>query len=131
MEGQIFHDRGMIRMGKESFLEVGMGAGGLLFQGLILLAEGNLFLILYDSVGCTPIFLIFKGVALPEAHVLDGLLLFASLNAVRAPAAVPVLLERIGDLTGDGEADEARYQALLNCEPVPDPGAVPDRLSPI
>jgi hypothetical protein len=128
MEGRLFHDRGMIRIGKDGFLEVGIGGGGLLFEGPILLAEGNLFLMLYDSVGGTPIFLIFKGVALPKAHILDGLLLFASLNAVRAPAAVPVLLERIGDLTGDREADEARYQELLNREPVPEPGAVPDSL---
>ena len=128
MEGQLFHDRGMIRLGEDGFLEVGMGGGGLLFEGLVLPAESNLFLILYDSVGCTPIFLIFKGVALPKGHILDGLRLFASLNAVRAPAAVPVLLERIGDLTGDREADDAHYQELLNCEPVPKPGEVPSSL---
>jgi hypothetical protein len=114
MDGELLHDQGMFRIGASGMLEVRMGGGGLLFEGWMLPVEGDLFFILYDSVGFTPLFLIFKGVPLPKAHMLDGLLMFASLNAGRVPAAVPLVLERIGDLTGDRARDDATCGELLS-----------------
>lgn len=114
MDGRLLHDHGMMRIGANGMLEVRMGGSGLLFEGWMLPIEGDMFVILYDSVGFTPLFLILRGVPLPKAHMLDGLLMFASLTAGRMPAAVPLVLERIADLTGDRAADDATCQELLS-----------------
>jgi len=113
MPGAIFHDYGMIRRGAAGLLEFKMGGSGLLFDGWMLPVEGQLFAILFDTVGQTPVFLIFNGVSLHKAVQLDGLILAAALNAARTPSAYPVVLERLGDLSGDPEADEAEYAELL------------------
>ena len=63
--------------------------------------------------------LVFRGVALPRAMVLDGLLLLAGLDATRTPGALPIVLERIGDLSGDRAADDAHCETLSECEPQP------------
>jgi hypothetical protein len=112
MEGQFFHDYGMIRIAENGLLQVRMGSQGLVFEGIVFPAEGNIFSVLYDAVGATPLFLIFRGVPLPKADVLDGLMILAALNAERTPAAVPVLLERIGDLSGNAQDDD-QYCAQL------------------
>ncbi len=113
MEGTFFHDHGMIRLETNGLLSVRMGSSGLQFDGWALPAEGNLFVILYNSAGATPLFLIFRGVSLPKAEVLDGLLLMSALNAERSPAAFPIVLARVGDLTGDRAADEARCSEMF------------------
>ena len=128
MAGRMFNDHGMIRTGPSGLLEVRIGGAGLLFEGWMLPAEGNLFCLLYDSIGMTPLFLVFKGVPLPKVDLLDGLLLFAALNAGRTPAAVPVVLERIGDLAGDREADEATCRELIARNPVAGQDAVPETI---
>lgn len=108
-----FHDFGMIRVAPNGLLEVRMGGSGLRFDGWMLPAEGNVFVILYDATGFTPLFLIFRGVTLPKAVMLDGLLMLAALDAARTPAAIPLLLERIGDLSGDAAADDAACAELI------------------
>ena len=118
MGGQLFHDYGMIRTADNGLLEVKMGGAGLLFRGWALPLEGNLFAILDGAVGFTPLFLIFRGVPLPKATLLDGIALLAALDAARTPAAVPILLERVGDLAGDRETDDETCRALSAREPV-------------
>lgn len=113
----IFQDHGIIRVSANGLLEVRMGGAGLFFHGWIMLAEGNLFVIIHDSTGQTPLFLIFRGVPLPRAEVMEGILLMAALNAGRTPAAVPILMERIGDLSGDRAEDDAKCDALISRQP--------------
>jgi transcriptional regulator with XRE-family HTH domain len=114
--GDIFHDFGMIRRGADGLLRFKMGGSGLLFDGWMLPVEGQLFAILFDTVGQTPVFLIFNAVALHKAMQLDGLILAAALNAARTPSAYPVVLERIGDLTGDEEIDDEHCAELLRLD---------------
>lgn len=113
MEGTTFHDYGMIRQAANGLLQVRMGGSGLKFDGWMLPAEGNVFVILYDSTGFTPLFLVFRGITLPKAVVLDGLLMLAALDASRTPAAIPLMLERIGDLSGNAEKDDAECRELI------------------
>lgn len=89
-------------------------------------AEGSLFVILYNEAGATPLFLIFRGVPLPKADILDGLLLMSALNAERTPATVPILLERVDDLSGDRAADDARCKALFQNNSVVDESTIPE-----
>lgn len=122
----IFQDHGMIRLNPNGLLEVRMGGAGLYFHGWMMLAEGNLFVIIHDSTGQTPLFLIFRGVPLPRAEVMEGILLMAALNASRTPAAVPILIERIGDLSGNREEDDATCDDLITRQPTVSIDEIPD-----
>jgi hypothetical protein len=128
MPGKIFHDYGMIRRGAQGLLEFKMGGSGLLFDGWMLPVEGQLFAILFDTVGQTPVFLIFNGVSLHRAVQLDGLILAAALNAARTPSAYPVVLDRLGDLSGDVAADDAAYVELLARDTAATEESVPQSL---
>lgn len=124
MDQRLFHDYGMIRMGPAGLLEVTMGGAGLAFRGWALPLEGNLFMMLDGEVGFTPIFLIFRGVSLPLVTRLDGLLLMATLDGTRSPAAVPIVAERIGNLSGNREADDRRCAEMQGSEPFADEAVV-------
>jgi hypothetical protein len=125
MPNRFFHDCGMFRREADGLLNCRMGGSGLYFEGYVLPAEGQLFAVLYDSVGQTPIFLIINGTPLPKAEMLDGLVMAASLDPARTPAAYPIIFERIGDLTGDRVADDARCQELIALDNVAPEGSVP------
>ena len=125
MPGKLFFGYGIFRPSPTGFLEVRVGSSGLSFDGWGFVSEGNLFACLSDSMGCTPLFFIFKGVPLPKAMFLDGLLMLSGFDAARTPSAVPVIIERIGDLSGDDEADEATYAELLQRDSTAD-AEVPD-----
>lgn len=118
MPGRFFHDHGMVRRAANGLLQFKMGGTGLLFDGWLLPAEGQLFAILFDTVGLTPIFLIFNGVPLSKASLLDGIVMAAALNAARTPSAYPIVMERIGDLTGDVDADDDACAELLARDPL-------------
>lgn len=119
MPEQLFHDYGIIRRNANGLLEVRMRGAGLTFGGWMLPGEGNLFVFLDDPVGMTPLSLVIRGVSLPRAMVLEGLLMLAALDAGRTLGAVPILLERLGDLGADRAVDEARFERLL--EELPEP----------
>jgi transcriptional regulator with XRE-family HTH domain len=125
MPGRFFHDHGMIRRADNGLLEFKVGGAGLLFEGWLLLAEGQLFAILFDTVGQTPIFVIWNGVPLSKASFLDGIVMAAALNAARTPSAYPIVMERIGDLSGDRVADEATCAELFARDPLAAEGSVP------
>jgi len=128
MSERIFHDYGMIRRGDTGLLEVTMGGAGLSFKGWAMPLEGNLFVMLDGTVGFTPLFLIFRGVSLPKVTQLDGIVLLAALDGARTPAAMPILLERVGDLSGDRAADDLRCSEMGNDDPFEDEGCLSDQL---
>ena len=96
-----------------------MRGSGLAFDGWLFLLGGNLFVVLHDVTGGTPMSLVFRGISLPKAMVLDGILMMAALDGSRTLAAVPLVLERVGDLTGDRQADAARADELAHEMPLP------------
>ena len=119
MSDRLFHDYAMIRRAANGMLEVRIRGAGLAFAGWALPGEGNIFAFLQDPVGMTPMSLVFRGVTLPRAMVLDGLLLLAALDATRTPGAMPIVLERVGDLSGDTAADDANYDLMEDAAPEP------------
>ena len=129
MPDRIFHDYGMIRRADNGLLEVRMSGAGLNFTGWMMLGESNLFVYLDDPVGRTPLALMFRGVTLPRAMVIDGLLMLAALDPSRTLAAMPILLERIGDLSGAADADLARCDTMNFLEPEPLEPLSPDDLA--
>jgi hypothetical protein len=128
MRDQVFHDFGLIRRSGEGLLEVSMAGSGLGFAGWAFPLEGNLFAVLDQSVGFTPLFLIFRGVSLPKATMLEGIGLMAAMDAGRTPTAFPLFLERIDDLSGDNAADEARCKELSERQAHEDPDQVDETI---
>lgn len=128
MPGRFFHDHGIIRRAENGLLEFNVGGAGLKFDGWLLMAEGQLFAILFDAVGQTPIFVIWNGVPLSKASYLDGIVMAAALNAARTPSAYPIVMERIGDLSGDRAKDDATCAELFARDPQAPEGSIPDHL---
>jgi len=119
MPGDLFHDYGMIRRRDDGMIEVLMGGSGLDFTGYLFPVGGNISVFLYDRVGRSPVSVLCKGVALQRAMVLDGILMLAALDSARTPAAFPLIVERVGDLSGDREADDASYARIIEERPEP------------
>lgn len=120
MPGRVFHDYGLIRANGDGIAEVFMRGSGLDFRGHMLCSGGNLFTFLFDEVGRSPLSIILKGVTLPRAMVLEGIVMLAALDPSRTPAAMPIVLQRVGDLTGDRERDLALLDELSEAEPLPE-----------
>jgi hypothetical protein len=72
------------------------------------------------------VFAILNRVHRARIDVLDGVSLACMAGARGTPVAAAILLERIADLTGDPDADEARYEELLAEHPVAPDGSIPE-----
>jgi transcriptional regulator with XRE-family HTH domain len=74
------------------------------------------------------IFAIFNCVHRPRIDVLDGVTLACMADAGGVPVAAACLLERVGDLSGDDEADNAHYESLLAEHPIAPDGSIPEHI---
>lgn len=101
-KGRFCHQYGIIRRAAGGLLQLEIGCSDVRYVGPLLPIDGQICAILVDTVQHLPSFLIFNTVSLPKVVLLDGLLL-ATGNALRTPAAYSMILERIGDLSGDGK----------------------------
>ncbi|TGX54044.1 hypothetical protein E5A73_07920 [Sphingomonas gei] len=110
--GRYFHEHGMIRLGDAGLLRFELGGPDVRYVGSILPIEGQVFVIATDTVRHLPCYMIFNIVTTPKIVLMDGILLTAG-NAMRNPSAYPIVMERIGDLTGDREADDAQAASLM------------------
>ena len=126
--GRFCRDHGLFRRGPSGLLEFELGNRDFRFIGWAMPFEGQLCVIASDPAGVMPSFLIMNGVPMARAALLDGIILTA-FNALRLPAAYPFVLERIGDLSGDADADlaTARDMMAANEQFLPE-AAVPDHL---
>ncbi len=60
-----------------------------------------------------------------QAGTIEGLLLACALDANRTPTACAMVFERIGELTGEAVADEARFAEMTTMEGLAPEGSVP------
>ncbi|HZZ31744.1 MAG TPA: helix-turn-helix transcriptional regulator [Phenylobacterium sp.] len=124
--GRFIHDHAMVRIDPNGLLRLRIGAGGTIADGWILLAGNQLFAVTVDVISGAVLFGIFYGVASPKADVVDGLVLAPSLDVGRTPAAYPMLLERIEDLSGDVAEDDKRFLDLAARNPVAPKDSIPE-----
>ena len=103
---------GMIRLGDAGLLRFELGGPDVRYVGSMLPIEGQVFVIATDTVRHLPCYMIYNIVTTPKIVLMDGILLTAG-NAMRNPSAYPIVMERIGDLTGDKEADDAHAASLM------------------
>lgn len=124
--GRFVHDHGMMRLDENGLLSLRMGTGGTMVEGWMLLLHNQLFCVAADVTSGALLFGVFHGVAAARAEVLDGLVLGPSLDPGRTPTAYAMMSERIGDLTGDPEADDAHFLELAARDPLAPEGSIPD-----
>ncbi|MFA6112656.1 MAG: helix-turn-helix transcriptional regulator [Sphingomonas sp.] len=110
--GRLCQQHGIIRREGGGELRFELGANDIRYGGSMFPVEGQLFAIASDSVRHVPSFLILNVVAMPRIALLDGLLIAAS-SSLRIPSAYAIIFERIGDLSGDREADDAHVATLM------------------
>ena len=111
--GQFLHDYVMIRAEPGGgFLRLLMSANGVLVEGQVMLLQNQLFFAGAELTSGAFVFGIFNGVSTVQAGVIDGLILFCALDPGRTPTAAAMILDRLGDLSGDREADDARFAEL-------------------
>ncbi|QNA84963.1 helix-turn-helix transcriptional regulator [Sphingomonas sp. So64.6b] len=110
--GRFCQQHGIIRQEGSGGLRFELGADDIRYGGSMFPVEGQVFAIASDSVRHVPSFLILNVVAMPRIALLDGLLIAAS-SSLRIPSAYSIIFERIGDLSGNREADDAHVATLM------------------
>src|ERR1700761_6599821 len=118
--GRYMHDHAMVRIDPNGLARLRIGAGGTIADGWVLPVGNQLYVVTVDVISGAILFGIFHGVATPQAELVDGLVL--------APAAYPMIMERVEDLTGDTEADDKRFIELAARDPVAPEGSIPDHI---
>jgi hypothetical protein len=122
--GVFQHDIILIRRDPEGDLRFQLSNSGVLVEGVVLLLQNQLFVVSAEHTSGAFAFAILNGVNTVQAGVLDGLMLWCSLDAERTPTASAIMLERIADLSGDPAADDARFAELAAADPVAPEGSV-------
>jgi hypothetical protein len=122
--GQFMHDMILIQRDDDGDLRFLLVNSGVRVEGIVLLLQNQLFIVSAEQTSGSFAFAILNGVNTVQAGVLDGLMLWCSLDAERTPTASAVLLERVADLSDDAAADEARFAELCADDPVIPQGAL-------
>jgi transcriptional regulator with XRE-family HTH domain len=128
LAGRFMRDHILVRRDAHGLLRFKLGSEGVIVAGWVLPQQHQLFLVGAESATGALAFAIFNGVNARRADFIEGLLLSCSLDVGRTPTACAMVIERIGDLTDDAEADDRRFDELTALEPLAPDGSVPRRL---
>lgn len=110
--GQYIHDHCMVRRDANGLLHLTMATAGVFVEGWVLPLHDQLFFIGAEFTSAAIVFAILHGVVGSKAEVLDGITLSPNLDPDRTITASAIVLERVGDLSGDRTADDARFAEL-------------------
>lgn len=123
--GLFIHDAVMIRPGDDGQLQYQMSAAGVVVSGRVMLLQNQLFCVGGELTSGSFAFAILNGVSTVQAGMLDGLLLYCALDPARTPTATAAVYERVANLTGDRDEDDARFAAFGEEPAVAEAEAVP------
>ena len=115
--GSFFQDYVMMRRNGESMIEIRMGVFALRLQGWAIMLQNKIFAVSTEPNTGTFSFSILSGVARQRADVLDGISLACLRDAGGTPIAFATLMERIGALSDDRDADDARFEQMCQDGP--------------
>jgi transcriptional regulator with XRE-family HTH domain len=127
--GVFLHDHMMVRRGPDGLMRFDLRCDLVRVQGWVLPQRDLLIVIGAEDASGSPAFGIFNGVMSQRADVIDGLLLACSMEAGRTPTACSMVFERVGELSGDAAADDARIDELGGADPVATPASAPSVLT--
>ena len=126
--GQFIHDHFRLRCSGDGRLDLLLGVMDIRYRGWSVPLQHKLFSIATDITTGTFVFGIFNGVVRQRAEVVDGLIMTCMRDASGTPIASKCLVERVGDLTGDPVADDARLDELAATYPLSLASAIPDHV---
>lgn len=118
----------MIRRDEVGLLRLTMGNAETTVDGLMMPMNNLLFSIAADTKSGTLLFGIFNGVGASRVDVFDGLVLIPGADMGRTPMATAMLSERLGELSGDRDADDRHFAELLTQNPLAPEGSVPEHI---
>ena len=127
--GRFLHDQGMVRLNPNGLLEVSMGVRETVYRGWLFPVRGQLFCIATDAANGALVFAIFSSIPSGRPQRLDGITLGSSSGSLPGVAAAPIILDRVGELSGDREADDRRYLAMLTNDPLAAIDSVPPEVA--
>lgn len=129
LPGRFLHDVTMVRCAEDGFLEFRSGIEGVRYEGKALLLQHQLFSMASDVEHGAMIFGIYNGVARNRAEMLDGLTIGTLQDAGGSPACSAMILERIGEITGDLDEDLRLFEAAVAAQaPLAPEGSVSDEV---
>lgn len=128
--GRFLHDVAFVKRDKNGFLSFNSGVEGTYYQGSGILVNQKIYYFGASEAFGTISMGILNGVPRGRADVMDGALLTTLLDAGSSPAASGIYMERICNLTGDDDADDAKFQKLVEDQVMLAPsGSVPDKIA--
>lgn len=126
MPGEFLHDTSIVRRDSHGFLSFQSGVEGFYYEGSAVLVNQQLYYFAADDVFGAISMGILNGVPRGRADVVDGVILTTLRDAGASPASSGIVMHRIGDLTDDPAADEAKFRDLVeNQKMLAPPGSVP------
>lgn len=126
--GKFAHDHAILQTTPDGTIRFRIGVFSARLAGWSVVVGEQIYGCATDPLTGASIFSIFNFVRRPRIDVMDGITLSCMAHAGGAPVANACMLERIADLTGDREADNARYEELLTQHPIAPEGSVPEAI---
>ena len=126
--GRFLHEYGMIRRDENGLLRLKMGSAETVVDGWMIPLHGQLYSIAADVNTGSLLFGIFNGLGASRVDVFDGLTLIPGFDQGRSPMATAMLCERVGQLSGDRQADDRRFAELASQNPLAPEGSVPEHI---
>jgi transcriptional regulator with XRE-family HTH domain len=122
------HEYGMIRHDETGLLRLIMGSAETIVEGWMIPLNSQLYSICAQASTGTLLFAIFNGLGSSRVDVFDGLTLMPGFDMGRSPTSTAMLCERVGDLSDDRAADDARFAELASQNPLAPEGSVPEHI---
>lgn len=123
--GRFMHDHGLVTRAANGLLRFQLGAGGADFDGWLLPHRSQLMCVATDMASGAMVFGIFHGVPQHRAELIDGMILATANDLGHTINSAIVVVERVDDLSGDADADQAHYRQLIAGNPLAPEGSVP------
>jgi hypothetical protein len=126
--GRFLFEHARVRRDPIGVMRMSMSSLETWVEGWLMPLQGLVYVIASDPVAGTMMFGIFNGVGASKVEVFDGLIVIPGSDLGRAPSAMPMLCERIGDLSGDRDEDDRTFEAMRLANPLAPPGSVPEHI---
>ena len=126
--GRFIHNHLMIRRNAAGALTFKLGVEDMRFEGVSFPTQTQLFSIGADARTGIFVFTILNAVLRHRAEVMDGLALTCQRIGGGTPAALAILMERCGDLSGDPDADAATFEATVGNDTLAPDGSISDQI---
>jgi hypothetical protein len=130
LPGEFLHDVSIVRRDENGFLTFLSGVEGFYYEGTAVMVNQQLYYFAADDTFGAISMGILNGVPRGRAEVVDGVILTTLRDAGASPASSGIHMQRIGDLTEDVAADDARFRELVeNQKMLASPGSVPTEVA--